>query len=124
NTLYITFVHYSVIIQIISDNSNGFDKKKRLVPSVITMHDLSMFRITFNKSCYGRAWKGAKRMVEAILRLFVSEQQAEAVLTSPLVELIFMALFAGFVVAISAHFTLYSKLRKIRNFIRDTNSLE
>lgn len=83
-----------------------------------------MFRITFNKSCYGRAWKGAKRMVEAILRLFVSEQQAEAVLTSPLVELIFMALFAGFVVAIFAHFTLYSKLRKIRNFIRDTNSLE
>ncbi|WP_453989761.1 MotA/TolQ/ExbB proton channel family protein [Bacillus nitroreducens] len=63
-------------------------------------------------------------MVEAILRLFVSEQQAEAVLTSPLVELIFMALFAGFVVAIFAHFTLYSKLRTIRNFIRDTNSLE
>ena len=63
-------------------------------------------------------------MVEAILRLFVSEQQAEAVLTSPLVELIFMALFAGFVVAIFAHFTLYSKLRRIRNFIRDTNSLE
>ncbi|MEK5443405.1 MULTISPECIES: MotA/TolQ/ExbB proton channel family protein [unclassified Fredinandcohnia] len=63
-------------------------------------------------------------MVEAILRLFVSEQQAEAVLTSPLIELIFMALFVGFVVAILVHFTLYSKLRRIRNYIRDTNSLE
>ncbi len=63
-------------------------------------------------------------MVEAILRLFVSEQQAEAVLTSPLIELIFMALFVGFVVAILVHFTVYSKLRRIRNFIRDTNTLE
>ncbi|MFT4413721.1 MotA/TolQ/ExbB proton channel family protein [Fredinandcohnia humi] len=63
-------------------------------------------------------------MVEAILKVFVSEQQAEAVLASPLVELIFMALFVGFVVAIFVHFVLYSGLRRIRNFIRDTNSLD
>lgn len=52
------------------------------------------------------------------------EDQAEAVLASPLVELIFMVLFVGFIVAILVHFTLYSKLRRIRNFIRDTNTLE
>ncbi|THE10408.1 hypothetical protein E1I69_18825 [Bacillus timonensis] len=63
-------------------------------------------------------------MVEVILRLFVREDQAEAVLASPLVELIFMVLFVGFIVAILVHFTLYSKLRRIRNFIRDTNTLE
>lgn len=68
--------------------------------------------------------RGEKRMVEAILKIFVSEQQAEAVLTSPLVELIFMVLFVGFVVGIFVHFTLYSKLRRIRNYIRDTDSLE
>ncbi|WP_449539747.1 MotA/TolQ/ExbB proton channel family protein [Ferdinandcohnia sp. Marseille-Q9671] len=63
-------------------------------------------------------------MVEAILKVFVSEQQVEAVLSSPLVELIFLILFVGFIITIFAHFTLYGKLRRVRNFIRDTNSLD
>ncbi|WP_078427778.1 MotA/TolQ/ExbB proton channel family protein [Alkalihalobacterium alkalinitrilicum] len=63
-------------------------------------------------------------MVEAILKLFVSEQQAQSILANPLIELIFMVLFFTFVVAVLLHFILYSKLRRIRNFIQDTNSLD
>ncbi|MEB1810202.1 MAG: MotA/TolQ/ExbB proton channel family protein [Bacillaceae bacterium] len=63
-------------------------------------------------------------MVEAILTFFTSEQQAQAVLANPMIELIFMVLFLTFVAAIVLHFTLFSKLRRIRNHINDTNSLD
>ncbi|MFS0861084.1 MotA/TolQ/ExbB proton channel family protein [Fredinandcohnia sp. 179-A 10B2 NHS] len=63
-------------------------------------------------------------MVEAILELFVSEQQAEAVLSSPLIELMFMILFVGFAVALVVHFMLFNRLRQIRNFISNTKTLD
>lgn len=63
-------------------------------------------------------------MVEAILELFVSEQQAEAVLSSPLIELMFMVLFVGFTVALVVHFMLFNRLRQIRNFISNTKTLD
>ncbi|WP_088106139.1 MotA/TolQ/ExbB proton channel family protein [Halalkalibacter urbisdiaboli] len=63
-------------------------------------------------------------MVEAILTFFISEQQVQSILSNPVIELIFMVLFLTFAVTIFVHFMLYSKLRSIRNFIRDTNSLD
>ncbi|MCH1624047.1 MotA/TolQ/ExbB proton channel family protein [Ferdinandcohnia quinoae] len=63
-------------------------------------------------------------MVEYILKFFMSDERAQTVLSSPLIEFIFIALFLGFSITIFMHFILYSKLRRIRNFIRDTNSLD
>ena len=63
-------------------------------------------------------------MVEAILKLFMSEQQAQSILANPMIEFIFMVLFVTFVIAVVLHFLLYNKLRRIRNFIGDTNSLD
>lgn len=63
-------------------------------------------------------------MVEAILTLFMSEQQAQSILANSLIELIFMVLFGTFIVAIFVHFILYSKLRRIRNFIAERNSID
>lgn len=54
----------------------------------------------------------------------MSEQQAQSILSNPLVEFIFMVLFLTFVAAVVVHFILYSKLRRIRNFIGATNSLD
>ncbi|ARK29809.1 MotA/TolQ/ExbB proton channel family protein [Halalkalibacter krulwichiae] len=63
-------------------------------------------------------------MVEAILTLFTNEQQAQSIVSNPLVEFIFMVLFVTFAAAVFVHFLLFSKLRTIRNFIGETNSLE
>ncbi|WP_100407516.1 MotA/TolQ/ExbB proton channel family protein [Bacillus solitudinis] len=63
-------------------------------------------------------------MVEGILTLFVSEQQAQSMVSNPLIEFIFMVLFVTFVVAVFVHFILYNKLRRIRSFISGTNSLK
>jgi len=63
-------------------------------------------------------------MVEAILKLFVSDQQAESTLSNPVAELIFMVLFFTFILAIIVHLILYTRLRKVRNFISIMNSLD
>jgi chromosome segregation ATPase len=63
-------------------------------------------------------------MVEAILNLFLSEQQVQSTLSNPVSEYIFLVLFLTFIVTAFAHFFLYSRLRRIRNFINDTNSLD
>ncbi|MBU8907646.1 MotA/TolQ/ExbB proton channel family protein [Desertibacillus haloalkaliphilus] len=63
-------------------------------------------------------------MVEAILQLFISQEQAQSILSNPLIEFIFMVLFVTFIVAVIIHFTLYRKLRRVRNFINDTHSLD
>ncbi|MFC0470870.1 MotA/TolQ/ExbB proton channel family protein [Halalkalibacter kiskunsagensis] len=63
-------------------------------------------------------------MVEAIMKFFISEQQVQSILSNPVIEAIFLVLFLTFVVTIFIHFSLYSKLRRIRNFISDTNSLD
>ncbi|WP_237563691.1 hypothetical protein [Halalkalibacter okhensis] len=63
-------------------------------------------------------------MVEAILKLFINDQQAQSILANPLIESIFLVLILTFSVAVFMHFVLFSKLRRIRNFITDTNSLD
>ncbi|MGO4886233.1 MotA/TolQ/ExbB proton channel family protein [Anaerobacillus sp. MEB173] len=63
-------------------------------------------------------------MIEAILRFFTSEEQAQSILSNPLIELIFTVLFVTFVVALVLHFALFNKLRGIRNYIGQTNSLD
>ncbi|WP_026905844.1 MotA/TolQ/ExbB proton channel family protein [Paucisalibacillus globulus] len=63
-------------------------------------------------------------MVQFILGLFTSEEKAEAILASPLIELIFLVLFIGFVVTLFVHLALFTKLRKLRNYFNDTNRMD
>lgn len=63
-------------------------------------------------------------MVEAILELFISEQQAQSILTNQMIEVIFMVLFVSFAIAFLVHVVLYFKLRKIRHFLQVSNSLD
>ncbi|WP_280772060.1 MotA/TolQ/ExbB proton channel family protein [Salipaludibacillus daqingensis] len=63
-------------------------------------------------------------MVQAILERFMSEQQAQSVLSNQLIEMIFMVLFVFFVIAFVIHFLLFFKLRKIRHVLQGTNSLD
>ncbi|SDY03694.1 MotA/TolQ/ExbB proton channel family protein [Evansella caseinilytica] len=63
-------------------------------------------------------------MVEAVLQLFMSEEKAQSILATPLIEAIFIVLFVTFVSAVLVHFFLYIKLRKIRHFLTVTDSLE
>ncbi|GGA81392.1 MotA/TolQ/ExbB proton channel family protein [Ornithinibacillus halotolerans] len=62
-------------------------------------------------------------MVQFILEMFTSEEKAASILSSPLIELIFMVLFIGFVVTLIGHIALYTKLKKLRNYISDTNQI-
>lgn len=54
----------------------------------------------------------------------MSEEKAEAVLSSPLIELIFLVLVIGFIFAFVVHLVLYSKLKKVSQYISETNRLE
>lgn len=63
-------------------------------------------------------------MIESILKLFTSEQKAEAILANPMIELIFIVLFVTFMVAFLVHLALFNKLKKIRNFLKDTSQME
>lgn len=63
-------------------------------------------------------------MVQAILELFTSEQKAEAILANSMIEVIFLLLFGLFFIAVILHITLFGKLKKIRNYMKDTNRLD
>ncbi|MFN7249630.1 MAG: MotA/TolQ/ExbB proton channel family protein [Anaerobacillus sp.] len=63
-------------------------------------------------------------MVEAILKLFMTEQQAQSILSSPLIEFIFMVLFVTFAIAVFVHLIMFSRLRRIRNYLNTSNSLD
>ncbi|MFD1360069.1 MotA/TolQ/ExbB proton channel family protein [Lentibacillus salinarum] len=63
-------------------------------------------------------------MLQFILELFASEQKAEALLSNPTIELIFMILFIGFFLTILVHFTLFMKLKRIRNYLNETNRMD
>src|SRR5690625_2808831 len=63
-------------------------------------------------------------MIQAILELFTTEQKAEAMLASPIIEFIFMALFILFIITLIAHFTLFFKIKNIRNYVKDTHRLD
>ncbi len=59
-----------------------------------------------------------------MLELFMSTEKAESILSSPLIELIFMVLMIGFFVALTAHLVLFSRLKKLSNYISETNRLD
>jgi hypothetical protein len=63
-------------------------------------------------------------MVEFILGMFAGEEKVQAILESPLIELIFLVLFVSFILAVFVHFFLFSRLRKLRNYLRDTNRMD
>ncbi|MGJ9383821.1 MotA/TolQ/ExbB proton channel family protein [Salipaludibacillus sp. CF4.18] len=63
-------------------------------------------------------------MVEAILELVMSEQQAQTMLSNQLIELIFMVLFITFALAFLVHFMMYFRLKKIRHFLEATDSVD
>ena len=63
-------------------------------------------------------------MVQAILELFTTEQKATEMLANPIIEFIFMILFVMFMITILIHIALFTRLRTIRNHIKQTNSLD
>lgn len=63
-------------------------------------------------------------MVQFILEFFTTEEKATAILSSPLIELIFLVLIFGFLITFFVHLTLFSKLRRLRNYIVETNRLD
>ncbi|WP_416149926.1 MotA/TolQ/ExbB proton channel family protein [Salipaludibacillus sp. HK11] len=63
-------------------------------------------------------------MIETILGLFTSEQQAQSILSNQAIEFIFMTLFVTFVIAFLVHFILYFKLKKIRHHLQVTDSMD
>lgn len=63
-------------------------------------------------------------MLRFILELFTSEQKAEALLSNPIIELIFMVLFIAFILTLLVHFTLFMKLKRIRNYLHETNRMD
>ncbi|WP_163970269.1 MotA/TolQ/ExbB proton channel family protein [Oceanobacillus halotolerans] len=63
-------------------------------------------------------------MLQSILEIVTSEQQAESILSNPIIELIFAVLFATFFITILIHFLLFKKLNKIRNYLKDTNRMD
>lgn len=63
-------------------------------------------------------------MIQLLLELFTTKEKATAMLTSPIIEFIFMALFVLFVVTLIVHFTLFMKIKNIRNYIKSTERLD
>lgn len=63
-------------------------------------------------------------MIQEILELFTTEQKAAAMLNNSIIELIFATLFIGFMVTFIVHLALYMRLRKIRNYVKETNRLD
>ena len=63
-------------------------------------------------------------MAEFILGIFASEEKVQAILANPLIELIFTVLFVAFFIAVFVHLFLFTKLRKIRNYLRDTKRMD
>ncbi|GAB3798283.1 MotA/TolQ/ExbB proton channel family protein [Virgibacillus kimchii] len=63
-------------------------------------------------------------MVEFILGMFAGEEKVQAVLANPLIEFIFMVLFIAFILAVFVHIFLFTRLRSIRNYLKDTNRMD
>lgn len=63
-------------------------------------------------------------MVEAILSLFIREERAEILVSNPMIEFIFFVLVVMFSVALFIHLMLFHKLKKIRNYLKDTDRMD
>jgi len=67
---------------------------------------------------------GGKIMLQSILELFTTAEKAEAMLSSPIIELIFTTLFVLFAVTFAIHLAIYIKIKKVRNYLKDTNRMD
>ncbi|MFD2045506.1 MotA/TolQ/ExbB proton channel family protein [Ornithinibacillus salinisoli] len=63
-------------------------------------------------------------MLESILGLFASEQKVQAILSHPVIELIFMVLFVAFFITVFVHLALFSKLKRLRNYLQESNRMD
>src|SRR5690625_4885907 len=63
-------------------------------------------------------------MLQSILELFTTAEKAEAMLSSPIIELIFTTLFVLFAVTFAIHLAIYIKIKKVRNYLKDTNRMD
>ncbi|MEI3605080.1 MotA/TolQ/ExbB proton channel family protein [Pseudogracilibacillus sp. SE30717A] len=63
-------------------------------------------------------------MLQALLELFTTEQKAEVMLESPIIELIFFSLFSLFAITFIVHIALFFKIRKTRNYIKETKRMD
>lgn len=63
-------------------------------------------------------------MLQAILELFTTEQKAEAMLANPIIEVIFIVLFVGFIVTLFVHLVLFFKINSVRNYVKNTKRID
>src|SRR5690625_482449 len=63
-------------------------------------------------------------MIQAILELFTTKQKVDAMLANPIIEFIFLTLFILYLVTLIVHFALFFHIRKIRNYVKNTNRLD
>lgn len=63
-------------------------------------------------------------MLEFLLERFTTAEKVEAMLESPIIELIFMALFVIFAVTFVTHLLMYFRIKKIRAYLKETNRMD
>ncbi len=63
-------------------------------------------------------------MLQLLLEVFTSERIAEDILSNPVTELIFVILFISFFLTVFVHLGLFTKLKKIRNYIETTDQMD
>lgn len=62
--------------------------------------------------------------MQTLLELVTTKDKAEAMLESPIIQVIFTALVLMFAIAMIVHFVLFFKLKYIRNYVRDTKRMD
>ena len=63
-------------------------------------------------------------MLQMLLELFTTPQKAEAMLESPIIELIFMALFGLFILVIITHSIIFLKIKATRDYVKRTKRMD
>ncbi|MBP1947157.1 MotA/TolQ/ExbB proton channel family protein [Virgibacillus litoralis] len=63
-------------------------------------------------------------MLQLLLEVFTSERIAEDILSNPVTELIFVILFISFFLTVFVHLGLFTKLKKIRNYMESTDQMD
>lgn len=62
-------------------------------------------------------------MIKGILSLFTTEEKVSAMLSHPIIEMIFFTLFSLFFVSVFLHFALYIKIKRVRQHLQQTGTL-
>lgn len=63
-------------------------------------------------------------MLQKILELFASKEKAALMLDNTIIEMIFMTLFVLFIVTVFFHVIIFLKLKKTRNYLKETNRMD